>query len=232
MSIFNLAFNTGRLRSLVGDTPDKMTLADRLINLGRELAAGMIDQITLTFDATPLNATGTITLSSSSGVITATTNGVALATASLSGTDTENAAALAVVINASSNALVTGIVTATSALGVVTVTAARKGKAGNAITTAASGTGAIAYSIPAPGESADWGTALNAFLVALGANQATVKVLATGSAAIAPFKMTPQASAPTGPNTVGDMYMTTAGVLKVCTVAGSPGTFVSVGGQT
>lgn len=31
---------------------------------------------------------------------------------------------------------------------------------------------------------------------------------------------------------VGDMYMTTAGVLKVCTTAGTPGTWTSAGAQT
>ena len=41
-----------------------------------------------------------------------------------------------------------------------------------------------------------------------------------------------QDTQPSGPNNVGDMYITTAGVLKVCTVAGSPGTWVSVGSQT
>jgi hypothetical protein len=41
-----------------------------------------------------------------------------------------------------------------------------------------------------------------------------------------------KASAPTGPNAVGDLYVATGGVLKVCTVAGSPGTWVSVGTQT
>jgi protein-S-isoprenylcysteine O-methyltransferase Ste14 len=35
----------------------------------------------------------------------------------------------------------------------------------------------------------------------------------------------------TGPNAVGDIYVTTAGVLKICTVAGTPGTWVSVGAQ-
>lgn len=94
-------------------------------------------------DVNPVAPSGTYTLSSSSGVITATINGVALATASLSGTDTENAAALAVVINASTNALVSGLVSASSLLGVVTVTGIGSAisAAGNAITTAASGTG-------------------------------------------------------------------------------------------
>lgn len=41
-----------------------------------------------------------------------------------------------------------------------------------------------------------------------------------------------KASAPTGPNVVGEVYVATGGVVKVCTVAGSPGTWVSVGAQT
>jgi hypothetical protein len=41
----------------------------------------------------------------------------------------------------------------------------------------------------------------------------------------------PQDAEPTGPNAVGDIYVTTAGVLKICTVAGTPGTWVSVGAQ-
>lgn len=98
------------------------------------------------------------------------------------------------------------------------------------------------YTIPAPGESSDWGSALNAFLVALGGAlgsqggtiaPATGKGLViTANAVHAPLILTPQASAPTGPNAVGDLYTTSAGVLKICTVAGSPGTFVSVGAQT
>jgi hypothetical protein len=52
-----------------------------------------------------------------------------------------------------------------------------------------------------------------------------------GNTTKAGFRFTPTTQ-PTGPNAIGDMYMTTAGVLKVCTVAGSPGTWVSVGAQT
>ena len=52
------------------------------------------------------------------------------------------------------------------------------------------------------------------------------------SPALGAFRMVPQDTEPSGPNQVGDMYMTTAGVVKVCTVAGSPGTWVSVGAQT
>ncbi len=41
----------------------------------------------------------------------------------------------------------------------------------------------------------------------------------------------PVSAAPSGASQVGDMYMATGGVLKVCTVAGTPGTYVSVGTQ-
>lgn len=87
------------------------------------------------------------------------------------------------------------------------------------------------YSIPSPGDSDDWATTLNDYLQAIATSFAAAKLTATGTSARSPFFITPS-SAPTGPNVVGDIYMTTAGVLKVCTVAGTPGTFVSVGGQT
>lgn len=92
-------------------------------------------------DVNPVRATGTYTLSSSSGVLRATINGVNCDTASLAGTDTANAVLLAAAINASTNALVLGRVTATSALGVVTVTAVNAGADANGFTTAATGTG-------------------------------------------------------------------------------------------
>jgi hypothetical protein len=46
------------------------------------------------------------------------------------------------------------------------------------------------------------------------------------------FKLPVKASPPAGPNVVGELYVATGGVVKVCTVAGSPGTWVSVGAQT
>ena len=88
-------------------------------------------------------ASGTVTLSGSSGTVGATINGAAVTTA-FATSDTVTAAALAAAINASANALVKDLVTATSAGGVVTITAVRKGKSGNCITLAASGTGATA----------------------------------------------------------------------------------------
>ncbi len=53
----------------------------------------------------------------------------------------------------------------------------------------------------------------------------------TSSPVRAALRIVPQDAEPTGANQVGDIYVTTAGVLKICTVAGTPGTWVSVGAQ-
>lgn len=47
------------------------------------------------------------------------------------------------------------------------------------------------------------------------------------------FRITPQDAQPSGAVVVGDVYVTTAGVMKICTVAGTGGgaTWVSVGAQ-
>jgi hypothetical protein len=47
----------------------------------------------------------------------------------------------------------------------------------------------------------------------------------TTSPVRAAFRIVPQDAEPTGPNSVGDFYVTTAGIVRVCTVAGSPGTW-------
>lgn len=88
-------------------------------------------------------AAGTITLSTSSGSIAAVINGVTI-TVTYATSDTVTAALLAAAIIASTNALVAPFVTATSALGVVTVTALKAGVEGNAITLATTGTGSTA----------------------------------------------------------------------------------------
>lgn len=109
-------------------------------------ASGSVPSVTVDIQAnggTAVAAAGTVTISSGSGSITATINGVAIAI-TWATSDTNSATLLKNAINASVNALVAGLVTATSALGVVTVTAANKGKPGNTITLAASGTGATA----------------------------------------------------------------------------------------
>jgi phage tail sheath gpL-like len=100
--------------------------------------------VTSVVDGTTLaEATGTLTLSSASGAVGGTINGVAV-TATASGGDTNSAALVAAAINASANALVAGMVYATSAGAVVTVRARHPGKLGNATTLAASGTGVTA----------------------------------------------------------------------------------------
>lgn len=88
-------------------------------------------------------ASGTLTLSSASGAVGGTINGVSV-TVTASGGDTATATALAEAINASGNALVNEHVSATSAAGVVTLTAKTAGPGGNAVTLAASGTGVTA----------------------------------------------------------------------------------------
>jgi hypothetical protein len=98
--------------------------------------------------ATQHNATGTATFSTIVAGNVVTVNGVAFtarAAAStqyeftLGASDTTAAAALAAAINACVDALITGVVTATSAAGVVTVRAVTGGTGGNAITLAKTG---------------------------------------------------------------------------------------------
>lgn len=48
----------------------------------------------------------------------------------------------------------------------------------------------------------------------------------------AAFRVTPQDNAPSGAAVVGDMYVTSAGVLRICVTAGTPcGSWVNVGAQ-
>lgn len=88
-------------------------------------------------------ASGTVTLASGSGTVGAIINGVTVSV-TWATSDTASAAALAAAINASANTLVAPFVTASSALGVVTITAKNLGVQGNTITLAATGTGATA----------------------------------------------------------------------------------------
>jgi phage tail sheath gpL-like len=92
-------------------------------------------------------ATGTVTCASASAADTVTINGTAFT--AVSGTpagnqfkvgvsDTADAASLVSAINASATAIVSNHVTASSALGVVTLTAKVPGHVGNAITLASS----------------------------------------------------------------------------------------------
>lgn len=89
-----------------------------------------------------IRASGTISVTATSGTITCTINGVAITTTAATNTATA-AASLATAINSSTDALVLGVVDATAATGVITVRAAQSGVAGNSVTldvTAGTGT--------------------------------------------------------------------------------------------
>lgn len=88
-------------------------------------------------------ASGTVTISGGSGSETATINGVGISV-TWATSDAATASALAAAIQNSTNALIAGVVTATVASNVVTITAAQGGATGNAITLAGSGTGVSA----------------------------------------------------------------------------------------
>ncbi len=97
-----------------------------------------------TTQVTAVKASGIFTFATGSGDCVALINGQTV-TVAASGVDATDAAAMATAILASEKVGIRGVVTATSALGVVTVTALRAGtgdtaKTGNGITTTATGT--------------------------------------------------------------------------------------------
>lgn len=99
-------------------------------------------------------------------------------------------------------------------------------------TSGAKGVFGIADTSGGVGVRANCGDGFAAFYAGGGTGHAMYLEGDTTSPAVAAMRWVPQDAQPTGPNAVGDMYVTTAGVLKICTVAGSPGTWVSVGAQT
>ena len=102
-----------------------------------------------------VKATGTITLSSHVNTNTVTINGVVLTCGTdYSGADdTAKATSLAAAINA--NTTLDGMVVATSALGVVTLTALVPGELGNAVTLAISANGSVSAARMAGGTNGD-----------------------------------------------------------------------------
>lgn len=86
-------------------------------------------------------ATGTITFAAAAAADTVTVNGVTLTANtdfSVAGDDTADAAAYVTAFNAQTNALIAGIVSASSSGAVVTLTATQSGRYGNCITLASS----------------------------------------------------------------------------------------------
>jgi phage tail sheath gpL-like len=121
------------------------TLANRLQEYISALSSGTRQGKLLVGpgEYTGTQATGTVAISSGSGSITATINGIATAV-TWATSDTATGAALAAAINASTSSLVKDFVTATASTGTVTITAIAKDASGDAITLSASGTGATA----------------------------------------------------------------------------------------
>jgi phage tail sheath gpL-like len=125
--------------------PDVRTMAlavARVLQAAAAGAYGSTARFSLSYSLTDsLQASGTLTISSGSGAVGGTIAGTAK-TVTWGTSDTASAAALAVAINA--DATIKGFVYATSAAGVVTLTALVPGVAGNRITLVASGTGVTA----------------------------------------------------------------------------------------
>ena len=95
--------------------------------------------------AVPSPISGTVTIAAGgSGNYTVTVNGVATGNVAWNTDEGTTAAAVKVVFDALTSALVMDHVNCTVAAGVLTVTALKGGVAGNAITLACSGTGATA----------------------------------------------------------------------------------------
>lgn len=126
-------------------SPNEQTKKLELLFKG--IGAGIIpaNYETFTDDTALVRASGTCTVATITAADTVTINGVTLTSAASpsgesqfdsDGSNTVVAAALAACINAHTS--LTGIVTATSALGVVTISAYNKGLMGNAITLASS----------------------------------------------------------------------------------------------
>lgn len=124
--------------------PDQAAVMLAVINYVEALSAGReIGSFTMrTGDGNAAAASGTVTFATASGTTDTVINGVTFQTTT--GTDAERATALAAAINASASAMVQNVVTATAVNGVVTIAADVKGKSGNWITLAVSGTGITA----------------------------------------------------------------------------------------
>jgi phage tail sheath gpL-like len=135
--------NTRDSEDVAADTRPR-EFALNLMNYFKSLASGARPYATTVITRnTGVKAVGKVTLSSATGTVTITINGVNVSV-SAGADDTETAVLLAAAINASTNALVQHLVTATSALGVVTITASVAGKVGNCITLAATAGGGTA----------------------------------------------------------------------------------------
>lgn len=155
------------------------------------------------------------------------------ATAGLTSTGNTSGAGLSGTGGASDGTGVTGTGGATNGYGVVG-TGTGSGRGGSFTGGTSDGTGVVGIggATNGPGCSCNGtGGGVGATASNTTGGYALVVSSDTTSPVRSAFRIIPQDTEPTGANAVGDMYVTSAGVLKICTVAGTPGTFVSVGAQ-
>lgn len=137
-------------RELVADSVNnRFQAGQRIMGYFRKLMAGH-KKGKVKVGVTAAKATGTITLSSHVATNTVTVNGITFTAVASGATgaqynigadDTETASNLATSLNA--NTTLDGMIVATSALGVVTLTALLPGELGNAVTLAISANGSV-----------------------------------------------------------------------------------------
>lgn len=145
---------------LYAEAANELKAATKLETFTRRLRIG-VSSTKVTTGLFAGTATGTITLASMVATDTVTVNGVTFTCMAsgavgnqfnVGGTDTLTAVALAAAINASATAGINTIVTATSALAVVTVNALYPGYLGNAVTLAISAHGSVSAARLAGGD--------------------------------------------------------------------------------
>lgn len=140
VSVVSLTHQKDNFPNTIGNT--SMRAEERaLANYFAAAAGGVYPSTALQVGAHAVAATGTLTISSGSGSVGGTINGTTV-TATWATSDTNSAALVAAAINA--NSTVNKFVQATSAAGVVTLTAFPPGSLGNCCTLVASGTGVTA----------------------------------------------------------------------------------------
>lgn len=141
MTVLSLLVTTNDTYTFV-DVDRSIDTALNVEQLFKSLAVGgRFSGASVIAQTTPLASTGTWTTASGTGSQTLVISGVTF-THVWATSDTASAAAMAALVNASSDAHILGVVTATSALGVVTLASVGVGLANNAITLSATGTGA------------------------------------------------------------------------------------------
>lgn len=145
------ATDMGNILQPTNDSSNRLLVINRLSRYVNALAGG-IRKSSLALGVGAVQASGTVTLSSHVATDTVTVNGVTFTCVASGATgnqynvgvdDTASAVNLAAAINASVTALISGYVSATSAAGVVTITAVRPGILGNCVTIAISAHGSV-----------------------------------------------------------------------------------------